>query len=115
ACSNHGGFRIHRDVNMSTISFVQALGTWRSRMPTRPDWRSASAVEMLDRLDRAGFAWEFLRRNPRYRKEYSQISRAAVRATARAESVGQRWGLSFRLRSKAGVGRRSGHLAARTC
>ena len=49
-------------------------------MPKRPDWRSASAVETLDRLDRAGFAWEFLRRNPRYRNEYSQIRNGATRA-----------------------------------
>ena len=84
-------------------------------MARRPDWRSASAVETLDRLDRAGFAWEFLRRNPRYRKEYSQISKAAARATAVVETVGQRWGLSFRLRSQAGIGRRSSHLATGAC
>lgn len=84
-------------------------------MPKRPDWRSASAVETLDRLDRAGFAWEFLRRNPRYRKEYSQLRKGATRATLAGEAVGQRWGLSFRLRSQAGIGRRSGHLATGAC
>ena len=80
-------------------------------MPGRADWRLATTVETLGRLDRAGFAWEFLRRNPRYRKEYSQISKATTRAPQVAEAVGQRWGLSFRLRSQAGDGRRSGHLA----
>ncbi len=84
-------------------------------MPRRPDWRSASDVDILDRLDRAGFAWEFLRRNPRYRKEYSQIRKGATRATLVAEAVGRRWGLSFRLRSQAGDGRRSGHLATGAC
>ena len=84
-------------------------------MPGRPDWRSASAVETVDRLDRAGFAWEFLRRNPRYRNEYSQIRKGATRATQVAEAAGRRWGLSFRLRSQAGIGRRSGHLATGAC
>ena len=80
-------------------------------MPTRPDWRSASAVEALDRIDRAGFAWEFLRRNPRYRREYNQVAREVASAASVAEAISQRWGLSFRLRSQAGDGRRSGHLA----
>ena len=80
-------------------------------MPRGADWRLATTVETLHRIDRAGFAWEFLRRNPGYRKEYSQIRKGAARATLMAEAVGQRWGLSFRLRSQAGIGRRSGHLA----
>jgi hypothetical protein len=84
-------------------------------MPKRPDWRSASAVETLDRLDRAGFAWEFLRRNPRYRNDYNQIRKGAPRATLAAEAAGQRWGLCFRLRSQAGIGRCSGHLATGAC
>lgn len=84
-------------------------------MPTRPDWRSASAVETLDRLDRAGFAWEFLRRNPRYRKEYSQIRKEAASATRVAEALGRRWGLSFRPRSQTRIERRSGHLATGAC
>lgn len=84
-------------------------------MPKRPDWRTSSAVEILDRLDRAGFAWEFLRRNPRYRNDYNQIRKAAPRATRIAEAVGQRWGLCFRLRSQACIGSRSGHLATGAC
>lgn len=84
-------------------------------MPRRADWRSETAVETLDRLDRAGFAWEFLRRNPRYRKEYSQISKAVTIAAPAVEAVAQRWGLSFRLRSQAGGDGRSGHLATRAC
>lgn len=84
-------------------------------MPRRADWRLATTVETLDRLDRAGFAWEFLRRNPRYRYEYSQIRKGTRRATLVAEAIGQRWGLCFRLRSQGGVGRRSGHLATGAC
>ena len=84
-------------------------------MPRKADWRLATTVETLHRIDRAGFAWEFLRRNPRYRKEYSQISKAATKASQVVETVGQRWGLSFRLRSQTGIGRRSGYLATGAC
>jgi len=84
-------------------------------MPKRPDWRSASAVETLHRLDRGGFAWEFLRRNPRYRNDYNQIRKGVPRATLVTEAVGQRWGLCFRLRSQAGICRCSGHLATGAC
>ena len=83
-------------------------------MPRRPDWRSASTVETLNRLDRGGFAWEFLRRNPRYRREYNQISKAPVSAASAKEAVGKQWGLCFRLRSQAGD-LRSSDLATGAC
>ncbi len=79
-------------------------------MPRRPDWRAASAVETLNSLDRAGFAWEFLRRNPRYRREYNQAAKEA--ASAASEAAGHRWGLSFRLRSQTRSPQRCGDLAA---
>jgi len=84
-------------------------------MPRRPDWRSAIAVETLNRLDRSGFAWEFLRRNPRYRREYNQISKEAASEASVKEAVGQRWGLCFRLRSQAGNLGRSSNLATGAC
>jgi len=36
-------------------------------MPPASDWRSLTGHEYLKRLNRPGFAWEFLRRNPRGR------------------------------------------------
>jgi hypothetical protein len=82
-------------------------------MPRRPDWRAGSAVETLNRLDRAGFAWEFLRRNPRYRREYNQAAKEAT--SAASEAAGHRWGLSFRLRSQTGNDCRCGNLATGAC
>jgi hypothetical protein len=65
-------------------------------MPRRPDWRSPSDYEYLRQLDRAELAWEFLRRNPDYQKDFARI----VDATSRdAIAVAKRWGLCFRLRS----------------
>jgi hypothetical protein len=64
-------------------------------MPRRPDWRSPSNYDYLEQLDRAGMAWEFLRRNREYRKDFVRILDATVREAA---AIAQRWGLSFRLR-----------------
>src|SRR5271167_142509 len=41
-------------------------------MPRTTDWRSQHAVDALLELDRAGLAWEFLRRNPDYREDFRQ-------------------------------------------
>jgi hypothetical protein len=39
-----------------------------------PDWRSEEIVRELSRLERHGFAWEFLRRTPEYRDDYARQS-----------------------------------------
>ncbi len=64
-------------------------------MPRRPDWRSPSNYDYLEQLDRAGMAWEFLRRNREYRKDFVRILDATARE---ATAIAERWGLSFRLR-----------------
>ena len=40
----------------------------KNEQPLR-DWRDDASYEQLKRLDRRGFAWEYLRRNPIYRDE----------------------------------------------
>lgn len=67
-------------------------------MAKRPDWRSPDYVEALKDLDRAGFAWEFLRRNPAYREEYDRIDEDPEASELSPERMGGNWGLSFRLR-----------------
>jgi len=66
-------------------------------MPRRPDWRSPGDYEHLKQLDRAGFAWEFLRRNPAYRDDYDKVSENAQDDDTNRIAVGQTWGLSFRV------------------
>lgn len=56
-------------------------------MPT-PFWHSQRLTDGLKRLDRPGFAVEFLRRNPRYRDDYTSGIPPGVLET--------RWGLLFR-------------------
>jgi hypothetical protein len=66
-------------------------------MRKRPDWRSPNYAEVLKDLDRSGFAWEFLRRNPAYRKDYDRISEDVDEGDPRADAACERWGLSFRM------------------
>lgn len=77
-------------------------------MPEKPapsparDWRDEDAYAELEQLDRRGFAWEYLRRNPDYRREWRSDGNAAqivggvsvLRAVAPA--IPPIWGLRFR-------------------
>ena len=59
---------------------LQGLWRGKSRMPRTMDWRSQNAGDALKELDRAGLAWEFLRRNPEYREDYRRaLERIAIR------------------------------------
>ncbi|WEX08500.1 DUF6499 domain-containing protein [Chelativorans sp. AA-79] len=63
------------------------------------DWRSPQFEEQLGRLDRGGVAFEFLRRNKEYRRDYAEtLARIASGGTdeaAEIERLSCRWGLSF--------------------
>ena len=41
----------------------------RDRKKPSRDWRDPAQYRDLERLDRSGFAWEYLRRNPKFRRE----------------------------------------------
>jgi hypothetical protein len=61
------------------------------------DWQSPSAYQFAAHLDEGGLAWEFLRRNRRYRDEHAALVGAADLVT---ETAARRWGLRFRGRSR---------------
>jgi hypothetical protein len=62
-------------------------------------WKSSDVIEQFNRLDRAGFAAEFLRRNDGYRDDYSrtlrQIARGRVDPDSAQSDLARRWGLRF--------------------
>jgi hypothetical protein len=68
-------------------------------MPTEY-WRSPETINRLNRLERPGFAAEFLRRNVHYRKDFASTQRLIARASVDAETarvgLARRWGLRFR-------------------
>ncbi|MFY9655557.1 MAG: DUF6499 domain-containing protein [Methylocystis sp.] len=66
----------------------------------RSFWRSPDAVAQLNQLERAGFALEFLRRNPAYRHDYARTQRSIARRRVdpdeASDDLARRWGLRFR-------------------
>ena len=78
-------------------------------MPRKPvpapagDWRDEDAYAELEKLDRRGFAWEYLRRNPDYRRERKSGGDAEARIVggvsvlhATPPAIPPIWGLRFR-------------------
>ncbi|WP_247356098.1 DUF6499 domain-containing protein [Bradyrhizobium sp. 160] len=68
-------------------------------MPTQY-WRSPETIERLNRLERPGFALEFLRRNADYRRDFARAQRQITREgtdpkTVRSE-LARRWRLRCR-------------------
>ena len=59
-------------------------------MPSAPDWRSASAYAYVHELNRRELAWEYLRRNPSYKRDY----RGAVHQmeSIHIDAFALRWG-----------------------
>ncbi|WP_171026274.1 transcriptional regulator domain-containing protein [Mesorhizobium comanense] len=67
-------------------------------MAEPPDWRLQTTERALNRLERQGLAWEFLRRNPDYRSDYDRLrGTPAIRSSASLphRSAAQKWGLRF--------------------
>lgn len=63
------------------------------------DWRSADAYEELRLLDAPAFAFEFLRRNPEFLKDYARLARKSGKQPldpAEADAFADRWGVRFR-------------------
>lgn len=61
------------------------------------DWQAPETIEHISRLDRAGFAAEFLRRNRSYRRGYTITHRRIARSSGdhdeAATMFAHRWGL----------------------
>lgn len=67
------------------------------------DWRDEDAYAELEQLDRRGFAWEYLRRNPDYRRQRTLSDEAAASIftgvpvlRTSAVTIPPIWGLRFR-------------------
>ncbi|WP_280712451.1 DUF6499 domain-containing protein [Bradyrhizobium sp. BR13661] len=69
-------------------------------MPTQY-WRSPETVERLERLERAGFALEFLRRNADYRRDFARTERQIEREGADPTTIRRSFAHRWRLRCRA--------------
>lgn len=63
-------------------------------------------------LDVPGFAQEFLRRSPAYRRDYDSVMASAQAPPIAQEEMARRWGLSFPGRSIPDCGGDAGALVA---
>lgn len=79
------------------------------------DRHSEKSTDESYQLQRSDFAWEFLRRNHRYRRVYSALHRQQTDSQPDERMIAAkmaRWGLSFRLRPDSSGGPSPGPLAA---
>ena len=63
------------------------------------EWRSPAAYEALRSSDAPGLAWEFLKRNAAFEREWKRLEQAAERGTLSADDLdgfARRWGVRFR-------------------
>lgn len=63
------------------------------------DWRSPAAYKFAKSIPAAGFAWEYLRRDDEYRREFQAIIATREPDVERLEAFALRWGLRFSDRS----------------
>ncbi|WGD53511.1 DUF6499 domain-containing protein [Bradyrhizobium sp. CB1650] len=68
-------------------------------MPTQY-WRAPETIERLNRLERPGFALEFLRRNADYRHDFVRAERQIAREGADPETIRTSFARRWRLRCR---------------
>ncbi len=65
-------------------------------MATQSAWQASEAYAFVDDLSTAQFAWEWLRRNDDYQRDYAALSKAeGPEKEALAALMRVRWGLRF--------------------
>lgn len=65
--------------------------------PDLSKWQSNASYNYVDQLSIAGIAWEWLRRNQEYQRDFARYLRTAgaQARTAQASGMAERWGLRF--------------------
>lgn len=64
-------------------------------VPDTKEWRTSSAYDFMDEVDTDNLAWECLRRNEQYQKDFSVSLAPALRDDIQVEFIQTRWGLRF--------------------
>lgn len=59
------------------------------------DWRAPATYGHAKSIVAAGFAWEYLRRDDDYRRDFERIRALPERATELSDAFSSRWGLRF--------------------
>lgn len=64
--------------------------------PDISHWRSADRYDYMDALSVEGLAWECLRRNTGYQKDFARYLRSTGDKAQIDDAIASRWGLRFR-------------------
>ncbi len=80
--------------------------------PDTSRWRSSPTYDYIDNLIAPDLAWEWLRRNTSYQRDYARGERSTADADHLVTLVRRRWGLTFPGRSIARRHRRHRVLGA---
>ncbi len=59
------------------------------------DWHAPAVYEHADKIPAAGFAWEYLRRDDEYHKDYEKLMSRRLQAAKALGAFSRRWGLRF--------------------
>lgn len=60
------------------------------------DWRSPAAYGYAHSIPAAGFAWEYIRRDDEYRRDFQRLKRIPHPDFEARTAFSNRWGLRFR-------------------
>ncbi|MBS1164388.1 MAG: hypothetical protein H6R00_413 [Proteobacteria bacterium] len=64
------------------------------------DWRSPAAYAHARSISASGFAWEYLRRDEDYRRDYQRVVALSQSSSDAKAAFSERWGLRFPGRPK---------------
>lgn len=64
-------------------------------VPDTKEWRQPSTYDFMDEVGTDDLAWECLRRNAKYQKDFSKSLATADTDEQQAEVIQNRWGLRF--------------------
>jgi hypothetical protein len=64
------------------------------------DWGSPAVYQHAYNISAAGFAWEYLRRDDDYHRDFRRLNRLEDPTASAFEAFSRRWGLRFSTRSK---------------
>ena len=81
-------------------------------MPDASQWRSTERYKHIEKLTASDLAWEWLRRNEAYDRDYRQFSKTKEDPQLLTDQIRQRWGLRFPCRSRMRFARCPGFLDA---
>lgn len=68
--------------------------------PDSSEWRSSQAYDFIGNVTPDALAWEFLRRNPAYQREFADIHKIGFAPNfASPNKLRSQWGLRFSSKS----------------